>query len=72
MLSLRDLSSQLFSTGQEQQKEVCGDICLSKQSHCVASSDLLMLVRVEHLGCGQCFTSLPAAHKFPPKTLSIY
>lgn len=29
-------------------------------------------VRVERLGCGQCFTSLPAAHKFPPKTLSIY
>lgn len=29
-------------------------------------------VRVEHLGCGQRFTSLPAAHKFPPKTLSVH
>lgn len=51
MLSLRDfsfqgqkvVSSQLFCTDQEQQKEVRGDICLSKQSLCVASSDLLVL-----------------------------
>lgn len=52
MLALRDLfsgakrlcpPSQSFYTDEEQQKEVWGDICLSKQSHCVVCSDLLVL-----------------------------
>lgn len=53
-------------------RKKCGGEYLSVQAEPLCGIFRSAGVRVEHLGCGQRFTSLPAAHKFPPKTLSVY